>query len=398
MPRSTFGRLIEWSVYSVMGCAIFCGCWAAWRAHAYDTCLQQLAAQGHPISLAHLQTDEDKGSQEDGWQQLQALRGPLEQYNMTLFRFSDSFVVDEVAPETLALHAQLSEQFPELDTQLRTAISADTWGYSMDDAETELIESTKLLKSAAWMLVFHGRCLQARGDREGSHDNCLQLLRLGDRAGKLPTVVNFLSGQSVRSMALQHTAEWLGTFEATPEQIEVLSKQLEQASAMDDLKLALETERAFAIDSLPISGAIVAGKKLLQYFEHEIANCEFESHERKPYELGFAEAPWISEIYPALNTARQAADRLVSQTRGLQILLAVESRQANDPDWALTQQNLERLIEQDLAEDDTMDTVSGKTLVVQVTAEKVLVYSIGPNKKDDQGHPALDFTIAMPRK
>ena len=181
MPRSTFGRLVEWSIYSLVAIVLTVGGWGVWQAMRFDSRLKALMDGGHPVSLVHLQARYTRNQDEEcGWDRLKRIEPRLQKYELAMFEHSQSILVDEVTDEVVDFHENLEQRFPGVVDQLIEAINAGTWGFSTDDLQQDLIGSVSLLKSATRVLQFNARVSNVSGERAESLNLVIQMFRWPD--------------------------------------------------------------------------------------------------------------------------------------------------------------------------------------------------------------------------
>jgi len=222
----------------------------------------------------------------------------------------------------------------------------------------------------------------------------LQMLALSRRAEYQPMVVGYLIGTACRLMSLNVIGVVLERSPLTDEQRQQIDSALADCESVDGFKHALASERIYGLASFrsDIFGGLMQSIVLWQF---KLDACDYldlmdelnrlatrPRHAISDELNGLTKqkvGPLTALVAPALVAARNAHDRVLARVRCVRLLNALQRKSPEGiPDNPA-------LSELPGAEESRQDPFTGKPLIVRVTDEAVVVYSVGINGTDDGG-------------
>ena len=228
----------------------------------------------------------------------------------------------------------------------------------------------------------------------------LDLLRISRLLDNEPMIVGYLISLACRSVAVDMTNRTLRHGPVSPEQREALKTELLRHDGMAGFRDCLRTDRAFGLDAFRSLSSGWKGLLLtwtmkrqanlyLDNFEEMLAIADQSWHEstarRAELKGTSAQGTLVQLLWPALDAAWQARDRVRSQLRCLGVLNAMQVHKES------TGQDALGIAELDLPEQATTDPFTGKPLILNESDEGWVIYSVGADEVDDGGK-IEDFT------
>ena len=222
----------------------------------------------------------------------------------------------------------------------------------------------------------------------------LQMLALSRQAEYEPMVVGYLVGTACRVMSLYVIGAVLERSPLTDEQRQRIDSALADCESVDGFKHALASERIYGLASFrsdifggPIQ-SMVTWKFKLDACDYLDLIDELNRLATRPHHAISDELNGLTErevglltalVTPALLGARNAHDRMLARVRCVRLLNALQRK---SPEGIPLNPTLSELPG---AEESRQDPYTGKPLIVRVTDEAVVVYSVGINGTDDGG-------------
>jgi hypothetical protein len=326
------------------------------------------------------------------------------------------------AEQTARLTAELGKVQPALAEARKLAgfpYGRRPITYAADWISTSLAPVQKT-RDVAWLLAHDALLRAQQGDIDGALLSCRAILNAGRSIGDEPTLVSQLVRIAIRSIALAKTERVLSQGEASADLLADFQKLLEDDEAQPLLLFATRGERAgfpLTIQQLkegkhtlskltggpkyqlgpidfekvltplfigPVSGNQAA---LLRYMTRavEIAKqpVEDQTDLLKDLEATVPSQPLLVRLLvPAVTRVGEACRRTTAQVHCMIVLLAAERYRLAHGRWP---ESLEALVPEFLPKVPT-DPYDRKALRLRRLADGLVVYSVGPDGKDDGGH------------
>lgn len=255
------------------------------------------------------------------------------------------------------------------------------------------VQKVQQARAVARLLQYRADLLLARHEREESMRNGLTLLRLDRHYQREPFVVAYLVSIAVQSMAVMQITRGLEDGPASSElhdQIDAeVSKNLKLES--QTFVMTLKTERAYGIDSFRSFRGLGLPWRFKRdecdYLKRMAAEIEIGTAPRYQVEAALAQlsadtqgaGPLTKLMLPALEAAREAHLRSRARLQCLSVLNALTRRERDQI------ANAPSIDDLNLSDDIKVDPYNGQTLKIKRVEAGWLVYSVGPNLKDDGG-------------
>jgi hypothetical protein len=270
----------------------------------------------------------------------------------------------------------------------------------------ELRQFSRTLAYRARMLVFDGRCEEAA-------KMALANLKLARHAYRNPMLVGYLVGLTLQGIAISSANDALQCGEVSKDIRNALDAELALHENLDRFATALKNDRPFGLAYIDVEvgsslnpkiqsalfgphiwclGRGFLNREKLQYLdltqfflsrtEHSVPYSKFvRSVEGKQND--FRDGPGGS--FPAFSASYQASLRIRAQARCLRILIALQNHAI--PGGG----GVPKLTDLGLPAEATTDPYNGEPLHIKKLPQGWVVYSVGPNLKDDGGR--LDISI-----
>lgn len=249
------------------------------------------------------------------------------------------------------------------------------------------------------------RVLQARSAwlvSAGRHDEAIattiMLLRLSRHLHREPLIIGYLVTVGCKGVAMDEVNHVLQSGPVSPASRQALDAELALHDNMDGYRWAFLSERAYVLSSLRelpgyniwlLRGSANDGTlRLLKLMDQYLTNASRLYAEVLAEEDATATVPtgsWnmyrvvIELLKPALNAAREPAERIRSLARSLRVLNALQAGASHGD-------RMPELADLGLAEDITQDPFNGQPLKFKKLPDGWTVYSVGRNLVDDGGN------------
>lgn len=234
--------------------------------------------------------------------------------------------------------------------------------------------------------------LLAQQEREGAMGTCLALFRLCGHFDRDPFVVGYLVALACRSVAIDLMNRTLRDGPLSAEARQSLEEELASYDVAKPYEWTLKTERAYGLGCF----RTIPGRKLWPYWNYDASAYLhlFDKHlclASRPYSEFSAACAAVRQdpkarrrvltynVLPAMQSCREAMERVRAQIRSLRVLNALQ-RRAEQGDVSEP-----KLSDLGLPVEATMDPFTGKSLIVKKRPEGWLIYSVGSNLKDEGG-------------
>jgi hypothetical protein len=246
------------------------------------------------------------------------------------------------------------------------------------------LERIQLFRSAARALQCEAMVQLRTGDVKGALQTSLDMVALSNHLAEEPSLIADLTRKALVGMAVARIHDVLAA-PLEPADYQRIGQALASLDTNATFKRAIETERAFAIDSINSlhkqSGAIgippvmklqICALLDMLNVAHDATDLSYVEAKKK---LGEA-APKSSLArltFPAIQAAFEAHARVIAMVRTLRILNAIKEQDVTDV--------------KELKVDEALwkDPLDGKRLKVVQADGMWTVYSVGRNLKDDGG-------------
>jgi hypothetical protein len=282
------------------------------------------------------------------------------------------------------------------------ARAADCFGYQSNwrigAQPSESLELHLKTSSEARSVLRHcwarAGLLMAEGKFDEALNLGLQMLSLSRLVEYEPMVVGYLTGTACRLMSLYVIGAVLERSPLTDEQRQRIDSSLADCESVDPFKHALASERIYGLASFRsdifggLMQSIVTWKFRLDACDYLDLIDELNRLATRPRHAISDELNGLTErevgvltalVTPALLGARNAHDRMLARVRCVRLLNAL---QRISPEGILLNPALNQLPR---AEESRQDPFTGTPLIVRVTEDAVVVYSVGINGADDGG-------------
>jgi hypothetical protein len=257
-----------------------------------------------------------------------------------------------------------------------------------------LLDAVQAMRSAARVLRCQSFLLLSEGKRDAAVRSALAIFRLSRHCGRNPTATSHLVAAALAGMAADCANTVLHAGPVSPETRTALDAELALQDGTNQFVSALKSERAFFLASFPDA---VPGRNVViarSYWNGQESDCldvfdiflamaksstSWREAERRIDGLSAAKSSFLPrEQISACRAYYQTTLRIRAMIRSLRVLNALQAQQA-------TGEKMPKLAELGLPATATIDPFSGEPLHVKKTPRGWLVYSVGPNLRDDGG-------------
>jgi hypothetical protein len=290
--------------------------------------------------------------------------------------------------------------YPNAFPLLERAAACPDWNAELDytlptdDFMKEFLVLTNKSRAAAMILRYRADLLVAEGNCDDAVRTALLTFRLARHFDRNPLLVGYLVALAVRGMAIESANEALQTGPVSKEVREALDAELAIQERMDGSPAALKSERAFMLQYSQSKGAIpnrdlwFVGRGVANTWESDcldlFPSCiamagAGASYREVQQVLAIKQSPMARALCSSLEPAFRSVARTRARIRSLRVLDALQARvpaESNEPP---------KLSELHLPAETTVDPFNGEPLHVKKTPQGWLVYSVGPNLRDDGG-------------
>lgn len=253
------------------------------------------------------------------------------------------------------------------------------------------LQKVQQARAFARLLQYRADLLLARHEREEALRNGLTLLRLDRHFQREPMLVAYLVSVAVQSMGIEQVSGALDDGAVGNELHDEVEAEVSKHLKSEAWVTTLKSERAYGIDSfrefrgLGLPGAFKRDE--CDYLKRMAAEIEIGTAPRYKVETALAQMAADSQgagtltqmILPALEAAREA--QLRSRVR-LQCLSVLNALTRQDREEETAPPSLDDL---NLPDEIKLDPYNGQPLKIKRVESGWIVYSVGPNLKDDGG-------------
>lgn len=397
-----FKKFLVWTTLSVGALAIafllFFAYFTWSTSRELERRLTELRAEGAPLSIADfarqpippetnaavfLQRANDEV--EAVWKELTAMHPKgsiplLELSEAEIKKLDDLFAAH---PNLMPLLEQAAA-CPDYDSQADVAAPPTAFLQPSYDRVSRFRDVIRLLQARS-------RLLTAKGRLDDAVANQILMLQLCEAWSAEPLLTSYLAGVACRGLAVAGANEILRAGPVAPASREALDAALARLDASDDLLWAIRSERAFSLSSiqdLVKKGLWVPGVmsnsvalKFLDFYDQLLEHAS-QPYWQSRYEPRF-QAGWnpldvmITLLLPAMQSTREAGERTRAISRCLRVLNAIQAHEMTE-----VPANLDGL---GLPKEATIDPFNGEPLKVKKLPGGWLIYSVGKDRKDEDG-------------
>jgi hypothetical protein len=307
--------------------------------------------------------------------------------------------IRESADEQKAVKTALAA-YPNVIPLLEQAAACPDYDAELDYSlpAKELMEKQLLIvdcRSAARVLNYRSMLLVAEGKRDEAVRTALVIFRLARHFDRNPTIVGYLVAIAVRGIAVRSANDALQAGPVSKEVREALDAELATQERMEGFVWAMKSERCCGIamgDELPGGSVWLIGVGIgkmwksayLDMFPTYISlagsPAPFREIEQAIDQTIDSNKSFMNSLLqPAIKAAFSAVARTRASIRCLRVLNALQTHAPSGSKEA------PKLTELGLPAETIADPFTGEPLHVKKTPQGWLVYSVGPNYRDDGG-------------
>ncbi len=281
---------------------------------------------------------------------------------------------------------------PDYDAQLDYTVSPREFNM-------QLLHVANKIRSASWVLRARALLLVNEGNRDEAVRTALLMFRLARHFDRNPTLITFFMVMAIRNMAIEPANQALQTGPVSEHTRSTLDAELALQEQMEGYSWTIKSERAFVLDTFrtfPGHNFWLISRGFWNEQESELLD-EIQAflpltRESIPYRqadqtihrirgkcssvLGKA---LVRQIGVAMQSAHHLVARTRAQIRSLRVLNALQTH------VAVGSKEIPKLTELGLPAETITDPFNGEPLHVKKTPQGWLVYSVGPNFRDDGG-------------
>lgn len=358
--------------------------------------LAAISATGAPVSVAEIIDTLPPTSAADAAAHLSKVsESALDLFNeLRPDLFSDEDTFDWRTPLDEDQRARIEAiygKYPDVMPAWQTAANSSYYRWPVKSKvlrvfNQELFDSLGDVRLFSRLAICRAEYLAATGRADQAVEVCLSQFRLLGLQDSGYGVVTFLVTTACRGEMIRTLNSILRTQHVTDESHWAIERVLAIEDALPGFLNGIQTERVIGIESLrqlPFPLRWLGGD-LMGYLE--FMQAEVDAGTKSQWELANANPVALSGVamtaLPAMETARQAMNRVRGEMRCLRMLNAIEQRdfQIKDlPDsGAWTAPDLQ------LPRDAVLDPFNGQPLRIQVD-NAIVIYSVGTDLIDDGG-------------
>lgn len=377
-----------------------------WRASLrLEAKLEAIRSAGEPVTISELKQQLEVPAEQNAAVHLAAVEKELEAADELL---ADFFKSNEQRLEHLQTNkadrekmAEVLSRFPRVREAIYQAASCPRyvplvqWDQA-DPMEMLSVESVQTIRRAFRYLQAQARYHHAEGQSDQALQTAIELLRLARACDWSPTLIGHLVALAGRNIALGECNRILQTAKPDAATIAALQAELAQHDLTAALQQAMVSERVFGLVLLrsifaKMPSAIVwtmrpmVNNAMCYYLN--IVNVQMALARRPLYEHSSPPtptkhlSPWnvlADSVTPAIEAARKGRERTGALLCCVQVLARIKQLEQQ----GVTEPTLADL---GLPAEATTDPFTGKPLVVKNTPSGWLIYSVGPDGRDDGG-------------
>ena len=395
-------KILLWTALSVgiaLVAFLFFFAYFTWSAsRELERRLTELRAEGEPLSIADL-AHEPIPPETNAAVFLQRADDDVEAARKELTAlYPQSFVPPlELTEAEIENLDDLFAAYPNLMPLLERAAACPDYNSEPDAPQSPtaflqpLYDRGSKFRDVIRVLRARSRLLTAQGRLDDALANQILMLRLCGAWSREPFLPSYLVRLGCRTVAVEGANEVLRVGPVTPASREALDAELALLDTSDDLIWALRSERAFSLSVIRDSfekavfvPSLMSNSVALRFLDFYDQLLEHAS--RPPWQSRFTprfQGGWnpldimITQHIPAMQSTREAAERVRAISRSLRVLNALQAHGVEE-----VPANLNGL---GLPEKATIDPFNGEPLRVKKLPDGWLVYSVGKNRRDDDG-------------
>jgi hypothetical protein len=399
----------------------------AWRTqHRLDSMLAELRAAGEPVSLADL-APKPISDEKNAAVYLQRTIPRLDAFERQYDQFYQSPLGETCeerenrheppTPEQLAAIRKIVDAYPEIITAFQQAAACDEYASLADFSlwPSAYLKGTihhsgeprKFARFVAWKMAV----LASEGNPDAALGLGVQMLKFARLYDHEPLLVNYLVSIALRNSMCGPISEILYRHQVSLEARARLDAELALQDSPAPLQLALRNERAFSIrfvqeQSGPISAALRWPMVNWMLGELEAENAAYNFVKQplglvQPRPDGQPFRLWPEQIDRAL-VGRLIGNAILA-TMGADLRWRVWSRclrviNSEGEYHQRTGKDADNIEQLSLPREAITDPYTGQPLLLKKTDDGWIVYSVGPNGKNDNGNFSnqMDEGIAPP--
>lgn len=394
----TLSKWLAMVVGGLLSMAVLWFSFVSWRAGAcLQEQLQAIRQTGDPVALAELKPapvppdrnaatflrraeksaqaidKELSGLSGDYYEQGRLNQRGVELVESALVAYPDALPLIEQA-------ADAPDYLPDHDYTLPSAFM-----------ETYL-QKVQTARQAARLLYYRGDLLLAQQKREESLRNGLTLLRLDRHFQREPLLVGYLVSIAIQSMGVSQIARGLADGPIPSELHDQINTEISKHLESPAFVATIRTERAYGIESF----RDFRGLGLPGFFKQDecdylkLMAAEIAIGNEPTYKVQAAldkmkievqgTGPLTKQMWPALEASREAYVRSLARLQCLRVLSALSRSNQG------TEAKPPSIDDLRLPDEIRLDPYIGQSLKIKQTEAGWIVYSVGPNLKDDGGN------------
>lgn len=303
------------------------------------------------------------------------------------------------------------DAYPKAIPLLEQAVACPDYNpqldYTLSPGEfiAEILPGLQTLRTDARVLQYRVWLLVAEGNYDEATHTALVLFRLAHHCNRIPGLVGYLVGITCQNYAIESANLVLQAGPVSKELRNVLDAELAVQERMDGYIEALKVDRvlnlglfkqtswlvgrgvwnrreAEYLDKIRSFIAILHEAKSYCQVENIIGKSYFQLWRRDPVGLG---EEMERQPFLGIPMTFQAVTRMQAEIRSLRVLNALQTHVSAGSN------EVPKLTELGLPAETITDPFTGEPLHVKKTPQGWLVYSVGPNFRDDGGK--LDDSI-----
>ena len=410
MAYSGFGSMIRWMAMVAGLILIVAGCFLVFQLRQFQSRIDDLKDAGYPISFAHLQ-HEAADPEQDLLTWVRRTRPQLETFHAgihaTQTQADGFFAVARFSDEFLAEFDRLcTEECPELFPMIEKASRCTDMSVrnspvingSIQGSRDDLTFAISDLSTMARALLIRSRVLAFRGQAEEAVECGLQAMRLGRIASqRVDGVVNLAEIWGISGFGMIMICDVISKQPVSDRTREQINEEIERLDVFAADETSLRAERASIIEHLADHGirhVVINGNSVLDQFEslEKVSGLEFYEFDFvAPDSRWWKSGPFVSQTMSVwAEYRRDSLARQISWLRALRIINALTANRDS-----LTRPEIDRayLVSIGVPEAMTVDTVTGKTMLVRHINDRWVVYSPGFDGTDDEGAFGVDLGL-----
>jgi tetratricopeptide (TPR) repeat protein len=362
--------------------------------------LEAIRASGEPLSIADLAGDPIP-PEENAAVYLRRAQNDLAAVDAELHEsHADAWRKGPTDRQQLAKIEEVLAAYPNVLDLLEKAANCPRYrsdadfGLPYHEFLEKSLDHLQRVRSASRFLQARTMILAAQGRREEALQLSILTMQLARQVDQESSLTGFLVAIAVRSVGVESANLVLRSGPVDDAARAALDAEIARHDLAESYRAALVAERAFGLSAFndmnlgrfwPARGfwnnAVIY---YLDVMDQQRSLASMPSHQilaAAPPPVPKAISPWnvlADLVVPALDAARQAADRCRAQMRCLRILNTVTRLEQRGA--AVT-----GLADLGLSEDETTDPFTGQPLWMKKLPDGWVIYSVGKDLKDDGG-------------